>query len=173
MLPAEEEFRMPQNVPLPSVAQATDRKDHRMSDPFAQRIWDYVSRSELRSLWNFEGTPVWVVLKRTARAFIDDDLLSRAAELGFYFLFALFPTLICASSVLGLAARRASAFYAELLHSLALVVPPSAYQLVIGTFNETAQASSGGKALLGFLAALWSASMGFAAIQDTDRKSVV
>ncbi len=158
---------MPQAVPIPPATHVADPKDHRTNDPLAQRIWDYVSHSELGSLWNFEGTPVMVVLKRTAKAFIDDDLLSRAAELGFYFLFALFPTLICASSVLGLAARSASAFYDSLLHSLAIIVPPTAYQLVINTFNETAQASSGGKAVLGFLAALWSASMGFAAIQDT------
>ena len=110
---------MLQSVPLPPATQATDRKDHRTSDPVAQRIWDYVSHSELGSLWNFEGTPVMVVLKRTAKAFMDDDLLSRAAELGFYFLFALFPMLICASSVLGLAARSASTFYDSLLHSLA------------------------------------------------------
>lgn len=165
---------MPQSVPPVSAteapAPATEaiaRKDHRASDPLARRVWDYVSHSELGSLWNCEGTPLRVVLKRTAKAFIDDDLLSRAAELGFYFLFALFPTLICASSVLGLAARSASAFYDKILHSLAVVVPPSAFELVIDTFNQTAQASSGGKAVLGFLAALWSASMGFAAIQDT------
>jgi membrane protein len=158
---------MPQSAQFPPPTEAEDRKDHRTADPLAQRIWDYVSHSDLRNLWNCEGTPVLVVLKRTAKAFIDDDLLSRAAELGFYFLFALFPMLICASSVLGLAARRASVFYDSVLHSLAIIVPPSAYKLVIDTFNQTAQASSGGKAVLGFLAALWSASMGFAAIQDT------
>lgn len=158
---------MPQSVSTPPASVATGRKDHRASDPLARRIWDYVSHSELGSLWNCEGTPVKVVLKRTAKAFIDDDLLSRAAELGFYFLFALFPTLICASSVLGLAARSASTVYDGLLQSVAIVVPPSAYQLVINTFNQTTQASSGGKAVLGFLVALWSASMGFAAIQDT------
>jgi membrane protein len=158
---------MPQSVPLPPAAQATDRKDHRTSDPLAQRIWDYVSHSELGSLWNFEGTPVMVVLKRTAKAFIEDDLFSRAAELGFYFLFALFPMLICASSVLGLAARSASTFYDRLLHSLAMVVPPTAYTLVIDTFNQTAQASTSGKVTFGLVVALWSASMGFSAIQDT------
>ena len=158
---------MPQSLSLPPATEATDRKDHRTSDPLAQRVWDYVSHSDLRNLWNFEGTPVVVVLKRTAKAFVNDDLLSRAAELGFYFLFALFPMLICASSILGVAARNASTFYNSLLHSLATVVPPSAFELVIDTFNQTTQASTGGKALLGFLVALWSASVGFAAIQDT------
>ena len=144
-------------------------KDPRIAelDPLAQRVWDYVSHSQFHSLWNCEGTPLLVVLKRTAKAFIDDDLLSRAAELGFYFLFALFPTLICASSILGLAARSASTVYVSLLHSLAMVVPHSAYQLVIDTFNQTTQASTGRKVTFGLLAALWAASMGFAAIQDT------
>jgi membrane protein len=157
---------MPHSFTTASAPQA-DRKDHRVPDPMAQRVWDYVSRSELGSLWNCEGTPVKVVLKRTAKAIIEDDLLSRAAELGFYFIFALFPMLICASSVLGLAARSASAFYDRLLHYLAVVVPPSAYKLVIDTFNQTAQASTRGKITFGLVVALWSASIGFAAIQDT------
>src|SRR5215469_3415694 len=153
---------MPQSGALPPDPSVTDPKDYRASDPLAQRVWDYVSRSQLGSLWNFEGTPVKVILKRTAKAFVDDDLVSRAAELGFYFLFALFPMLICASSVVGLAARSASSFYDRLLHSLAMVVPPSAYRLVIDTFNQTAAASTGSKAILGFVLGLWSASMGFA-----------
>lgn len=156
---------MPQGVPAPSVAH--DREDYRAGDPLAQRVWDYVSRSEFGNLWNFEGTPVWVVLKRTAKAFRDDELLSRAAELGFYFLFALFPLLISVSSIVGLTARNASTFYDKLLHYFAMVVPPSAYELVIQTFNETAKASSREKAVLGFVGGLWSASVGFVAIQDT------
>ncbi|HEY4008736.1 MAG TPA: YihY/virulence factor BrkB family protein [Acidobacteriaceae bacterium] len=158
---------MPQSVSLPSAPQTPARKDHRADDPFAQRVWDYVSRWQLHSLWDFEGTPPTLILKRTAKSFMDDDLLSRAAELGFYFLFALFPMLICASSMLGLAARSASVFYDQLLHYLAMVVPPSAFQLVIDTFNQTARASSSGKITLGLAAAVWSASIGFAAIQDT------
>ncbi len=158
---------MPQSVPFPSEPQAAGRKDHRTGDPLAQRIWDYVSHSELHSLWDFEGTPVMIVLKRTAKAFIDDDLVSRAAELGFYFLFSLFPMLICASAALGLAARSAPGIYDKLLHYLAMVVPPSAYQLVIATFNQTADASTGSKITFGLLVSVWSASMGFSAIQDT------
>jgi membrane protein len=109
-----------------------------------------------------------VILKRTSRAFVADDLLSRAAELGFYFLFSLFPMLICVSSVLGFAVRNASSFvYEKLLHYLGMLVPSSAYKLVIETFNQTARASTTGKITLGLVAALWSASVGFAAIQDT------
>src|ERR1700683_4836431 len=72
-----------------------------------QYIWSYVSRSPLRSLWNLEGIPVKVIAKNTWNAMFADNLLGRSAELGFYFLFALFPTLFTACSVLGLAARSA------------------------------------------------------------------
>jgi membrane protein len=129
-------------------------------------VWEQVSRSPLESLWDFQGVSVWLVLKRTGKAAIDDNLFSRAAELGYYFLFALFPTLICASAILGLAARSATAIYVSLLHYFALVVPPAAFGIVMDTFNQTAAAASGGKFLLGLVGALWSASVGFSAIQD-------
>jgi membrane protein len=113
-------------------------------DPGAQRIWDQVSRSPLGSLWSFQGASPRLVWTRTFRAMLTDDLLSRAAEMGYYFLFALFPTLVCASAILGLAARSASQIYVNLLQYLALVVPPSAYNIVIQTFNQTAAASTAG-----------------------------
>jgi membrane protein len=141
-------------------------KDHRSADPLAQRIWDHVSQSPLHNLWDLEGVPISVIAKRTGRSFLDDNLVSRAAELGYYFLFALFPTLVCASSILGLAARHASEIYLRLLNYLSLVVPATAYRMVIDTFNQTTAAATSGKLTLGLVAALWSASVGFSAIQD-------
>jgi membrane protein len=135
-------------------------------DPLAQRIWDQVAQSPLHTLWDFQGASTKLVWKRTFFAMLSDNLLSRAAEMGYYFLFALFPTLVCASSILGLAARHASLIYLKLLHYLALVVPSSAYTMVIETFNQTAATATTGKVTLGLVAALWSASVGFAAIQD-------
>jgi membrane protein len=113
-----------------------------------------------------EGVSGKLVWKRTFKAMLGDNLLSRAAEMGYYFLFALFPMLVCASSILGLAARQAASIYDNLLHYLALVVPGSAYAMVIQTFNQTTAYASGGKLTLGLVAALWSASVGFASIQD-------
>lgn len=160
---------MAQTTPAVAAPPQPDRRNHTIAhrDPLAQRVWDHVSRTPLKNLWDFRGTSPSVILKRTGKAFIDDDLLSRAAELGFYFLFALFPMLICASSILGIALRGATGLYDKLLNYLAMVVPPSAYDLVINTFNQTTQAASGGKITLGLVAALWSASVGFSAIQDT------
>ena len=153
----------------PQPASAIHPADHRLggTDPVRQRIWDHVSHSPINSLWDFQGVSSMTILKRTFKSFNEDNLLSRAAELGYYFLFALFPTLVSASSILGLAAKRASTIYVHLLDYLALVIPPSAFAIVLDTFNQTTKASTGGKITLGLAAALWSASVGFAAIQDT------
>ncbi len=136
-------------------------------ESFKALIWSNVSHSPLRSLWDLQGIPLMVILKRTVHSFQEDNLLSRAAELGYYFLFALFPTLLSASSIIGLFVRTKSDFYPKLLNYLSLVVPPSALGIVLETFNQTAKASSGGKFVFGLAAALWAASVGFTAIQDT------
>jgi membrane protein len=132
-----------------------------------RRIWEIVSRSPLESLWNLQGVPVRVVALRTWKAVNADRLFGHAAELGFYFLFALFPTLLCASSILGLSARSAPQVFDRLLDYLALVIPTSALGTVLNTFNETTAAASSGKVTLGLVAAIWSASVGISAIQDT------
>jgi membrane protein len=134
---------------------------------FRRYVWSLVSRSPLRSLWNLEGIPVRVIVKNTWNAMFDDNLLGRSAELGFYFLFALFPTLVSACSILGLAARSAANFYEHLLQYLWIVVPPAALGTVLDAFNQTAAAASSGKLTFGLAAALWSASVGFSAIQDS------
>jgi membrane protein len=134
--------------------------------PVQQRVWDYVSRSPLHSLWNLEGVPLRVVMRRTWRSLLADNLLGRAAELGFFFLFALFPTLFSASSILGMAAQSASSIYYKLLEYLALVVPTSALGMVLTTFSETTAHASSGKLTFGLIAAIWSASVGVSAIQE-------
>jgi membrane protein len=134
--------------------------------PRRNRVWQAVSRSPLRDLWNLQGVSAGRIARQTVKSTLHDNLLSRAAELGFYFLFALFPTLVCASSILGLAARSASDIYASLLQYLNWVLPPTAYGVVIATFNQTAQAATSGKITLGLAAAIWSASVGFSAMQD-------
>jgi membrane protein len=126
-----------------------------------------VSHSPLRSLWNLEGIPVRVIVKHTWRAVLDDNLVGRAAELGFYFIFALFPSLFTATSILGLAARSASKIYYSLLSYLSIVIPHAAMGTVLETFNQTTAATTSGKLTFGLIFAIWSASVGFSAIQDS------
>ncbi len=132
-----------------------------------RRIWEIVSQAPLASLWNLQGVPLRSILVRTWKAINEDRVFGHAAELGFYFLFALFPTLLCASSILGIAARSAFQFYDKLLDYLAVVIPTAALGTVLSTFNETTAASTSDKVTFGLIAAIWSASVGISAIQDT------
>jgi membrane protein len=136
--------------------------------PHPQRlVRELVSRSPLRSLWNLEGVPVRTIARQTWRSFLADNLLGRSAELGFYFIFALFPSLFTATSILGLAARSASHIYYLLLGYLSIVIPHDAMNTVLETFNQTTAATTSGKLTFGLIAAIWSASVGFSAIQDS------
>jgi membrane protein len=126
-----------------------------------------VSRFPLHSLWGLHGTATGVIAKRTWRSVFADNLFGRAAELGFYFLFALFPTLFSASSILGLIAQSASHIYEDLLGYLSLVMPMEALGSVMKIFRETTEASGSGKITFGLIATVWSASVGISAIQDT------
>ena len=132
-----------------------------------RHIWEIVSYSPLPSLWNLQGISVRVIAQRTWKSVVADRLFGHAAELGFYFLFALFPTLLSASSILGMAARSANQIYTKLLNYLALVIPTAALGTVLATFNETNAAATSGKLTFGLIAAIWSASVGISAIQDT------
>jgi membrane protein len=132
-----------------------------------RRIWEMVSRFPLRSLWNLQDVPVGVIVKHTWRSLLDDNLVGRAAELGFFFLFALFPSLFTATSLLGLAARSASKIYYSLLGYLAIVIPHAAMGTVLDTFTQTTVTATSGKLTFGLAFAIWSASVGFSAIQDS------
>jgi membrane protein len=126
-----------------------------------------VSRTPLKSLWDLRGVPIRVLAARISKSVMEDRIFGHAAELGFYFLFALFPTLFSATSILGLIARSASTIFTRLLDHLALVIPTQALGTILHTFNETAAASSSGKITFGLIAAVWSASVGISALQDT------
>lgn len=132
-----------------------------------RHIWEMVARSPLKNLWTREGCTIKEIARSTWQSLIDDRIFGHAAELGFYFLFSLFPVLICAASILGFVLRSAHQVYDKLLSYLAVVVPASAFQMVLTTFNQTTAHASTGKITFGLVAALWSASMGISAAQDT------
>jgi membrane protein len=134
-------------------------------DALEQLIYDCISWRPLRSLWDLQGVPVRVIARRTWDSIWNDNVFGASAELGYWFLFALFPTLVSASSILGLALRHAN--YDRLLHYMSLVIPPSAYGIVFSTFNQITSNSNERKITFGFAAALWAASAGFSAIQDS------
>ncbi len=130
------------------------------------RVWRIVAHSPLDSLWNLHGSTVTEIARRTWKALITDRVFGHAAEVGYYFLFSLFPAMFCAVAIFGLVVASAPRFYGHLLGYLALVLPHAALGMVLHIFNQTASAASSRKITLSLLVAIWSASVGISSLQD-------
>lgn len=89
-----------------------------------------------------------------------EDIFSRAAQVAFYFSFAIFPLLLFLVTLFGLILESADDFRLDLFRYLRQIMPVSAYKLVEGTITEVMNSSSGGKLTIGLLIAIWSASAG-------------
>lgn len=99
------------------------------------------------------------------KAFDEEDLMSAAAQVAFYFAFALFPLLLFLISLFGIVLESAGDLRAEMFFYIRQVMPVSAYDLVKKTVEEVTENSSGGKLTFGILVALWSASAGVDSIR--------
>ncbi|MEO8071655.1 MAG: YihY/virulence factor BrkB family protein [Acidobacteriota bacterium] len=95
----------------------------------------------------------------------EEDIMSSAAQVAFYFSFALFPLLLFLITLFGMVLSSADDLRGELFYYLRQVMPYSAYQLVQTTIKEVTENSSGGKLTIGFFIALWSASAGIDSIR--------
>jgi membrane protein len=113
------------------------------------------------------GVPLRTVAARIWSNVLEDDLTGRSAQLSYYFFLSLFPGLIFVSSIIGLVAGSKSQLRDHLLDFFGTFLPPSAYTLVVNTFTEILKSSSASKAALGIVFALWSATSGVSALQDT------
>ncbi|MGI8544078.1 MAG: YihY/virulence factor BrkB family protein [Aridibacter sp.] len=92
--------------------------------------------------------------------FMEEDVLSSAAQVAFYFSFSIFPLLLFLISLIGMVLDSADDLRNELFYYLSQVMPISAYKLLKDTIQEITQNSTGGKLTIGLLIALWSASAG-------------
>lgn len=96
---------------------------------------------------------------------LEEDVVSNAAQVGFYFIFALFPLLLFLLSLFGIILESAETIRQELFVYLKQLIPGAAFELIEKTLTEVVQESSGGKLTLGFIIALWSASAGIDSIR--------
>ena len=104
-------------------------------------------------------------LKKVYDEAMAEDIVSNAAQVAFYFIFALFPLLLFLLSLLGLVLGSAENMRQELFAYLGQVIPASAVTLIEQTLTEVVQESSGGKLTFGFVLALWSASAGIDSVR--------
>jgi membrane protein len=91
----------------------------------------------------------------------EDDVLGHAAQLAFYFLFALFPMLIFLAALVGY--LPIPHLLERMLIYLRQVLPPTALALVTQTLSEITQQRVG-LLSFGFIATIWAASSGLHAL---------
>ncbi len=93
-----------------------------------------------------------------------DDIPGRAAQLSYYFLFSLFPLLICLSALLGYFVAAGTGLEQRLLEYLGTIMPRTAFQVVMATADDLLRTSGSGKLSFGLLLSLWLASSGMEAV---------
>ena len=103
------------------------------------------------------------VARRVWRESGEDDVLGASAELGYYFLLALFPMLIFLTSLIGFIPD----LQASIFHELRRIAPGDAMRVVNETMEDVVSKRGGGWLSFGILGTLWAASTGTAALIDT------
>ena len=90
----------------------------------------------------------------------DADIFSRAAQVAFYFSFAIFPFIYFLISLFGLLLESSDSLRTELYTYMRQLMPPTVFDLVKKTMDEIVANSTGGKVTFGLIVTLWSASAG-------------
>lgn len=116
------------------------------------------------SMWRLENLTVRELARRVFIQIQQDEVFGRAAQLSYYFLFALFPLLLFLTALLGYFTEVGAKLRAYFLDYLGTVAPPTAYELIATTIDEISRTKSGGKISFGLLVALWASSNGMVAV---------
>jgi membrane protein len=117
------------------------------------------------SPWTLGGLGVTELGRRVIAEIQDDDCLGRAAQLAYYFLFALFPFFLFLTTLLGY--LPIPNLLDRLLEALGQMLPGEALQLVQDNIRQLVTGQRGGLLSFGILAALWTSSSALTAIIDS------
>ena len=104
----------------------------------------------------------WRLVERAFEA----DIVDRSAQVAFYFTFAIFPLIYFLVSLFGLILESSDGIKSELFAYLHRLMPIAVFELVRKTIDEIVVNSTSGKATLGLIITLWSASAGVDAIRN-------
>jgi len=106
------------------------------------------------------------ILKRSFKeAFFEDNCLGMAAQLAYYFFFALFPALLF---VLGIASYfPLDTLIDDIIKRMSGFVPPDAMSIITTQIQKISEGQEGGLLTFGMLLAIWSSSGAMTAIIDT------
>lgn len=115
--------------------------------------------------WKLGGLSLMELARRLWHDIQKDDLFGRAAQLSFFVLLALFPTLIVLTAIMGLLSVQN--FMPELMGYLRNVVPADALSMVERFLEQIGEGGGTNVLSIGALGALWASSSGVIAIIET------
>jgi membrane protein len=120
------------------------------------------------TLWTRAGLTWGELGMRLWRQIWEDEVLGRCAELGYFFLFSVFPLLLFLTTLLGYLAGASAQLRWNLFWYIARLSPSQEVTaLLADTLNEITVARSGAKLYLSLAAAVWVASNGMLAVGRT------
>jgi membrane protein len=119
---------------------------------------------EAKEVWDLGGLSTMGLARRVIHEIRDDDCFGRAAQLAYYFLFALFPSFLVLTTLLGY--LPIPNLMDRLMEMLAEMLPGDALQLVQENVHDLVTRPRGGLLSFGLLAALWSSSSAITAISE-------
>jgi membrane protein len=120
--------------------------------------------AQFREVVEFGGLTFKELVRRVMHEVQDDDCLGRAAQLAYYFLFALFPFFLFLTALLGY--LPIPNLMDQIMNLLARAVPGEAIRLVRDNVASLVTEQRGGLLSFGILVALWSSSGAVTAITD-------
>ncbi len=118
-----------------------------------------------RALWLKGPGRWWGLVKEVWIASYEDDVFGRAAQLGFYFLLALFPALLGITALIGMLPQQV--VLPTVMPYAQKVLPAESLVLVERYVEQMVQGSGGGLFSLSLVFSLWAASWGMMAIINT------
>jgi membrane protein len=122
------------------------------------------SSAPVKEVWKLGGLGVKELGRRVIHEIQEDDCSGRAAQLAYYFLFALFPFFLVLTTLLGY--LPIPNLLDRLMEMLAEMLPGDALQLVQDNVRDLVTNQRGGLLSFGILAALWTSSSAITAISD-------
>ena len=118
----------------------------------------------MASLWDMGGLTWREIARRVWSELSEDSILGWSAQLSFYFLLSIFPTLFFLLVLFGYFVGQGTQIRVALINYLSALAPESTTQLVDKIIRQITEGASGGKLVWSLLVALWAGSSGMTAI---------
>jgi membrane protein len=112
------------------------------------------------SPWKLGDLTLWHLARDVFREIAANDLPGQAAQLAFYFIFALFPLIFLMVTLFGFFASHSHELQNHLMSFFAELLPPAAFQLLKTVGGQLIANADGGRVTVGIVSALWFASGG-------------